>query len=167
MSRGSNYCVSSLLAGVIAAFLSAIPYISSLNCLCCLWLVGGGVWSAYLFYWSEGAITFGQGVVTGVLSGLWASPVYAVLSTIIWSAAKDRFAAQVQVVLEHSQQMPHEFSEVFADILMSPLSVFLITLASALLVFPVVMGVGGVIGAAIWGCRVRRGDTVGSGEKRE
>ncbi len=32
-----------LIGGVILGVLSAVPFVNALNCLCCLWVIAGGV----------------------------------------------------------------------------------------------------------------------------
>ena len=56
--------VPALIGGVIAGVLSGIPIVS---CLCCLWIIGGGILAAYfLTKESSVALTAGDGAIVGI-----------------------------------------------------------------------------------------------------
>lgn len=38
-----------LTGGVLLGILSALPFVSAFNCLCCAWVIGGGMLAAHLF----------------------------------------------------------------------------------------------------------------------
>jgi len=56
-----------LIGGVLLGILSSLPLF---NCLCCVWMIGGGVLAAYLFVKDSPApVTLGRGVTLGLLTG--------------------------------------------------------------------------------------------------
>src|SRR5512136_504093 len=60
-----------LIGGVLLGVLSATPIVSAANCICCAWVIGGGVFAAYLFVKeSPRAVTLGKGVALGLLAGI-------------------------------------------------------------------------------------------------
>ncbi len=60
-----------LLGGLFIGVLSALPIISVGNCLCCMWVIGGGVLAAYLLQQNQAApISSSDGAMTGLLAGL-------------------------------------------------------------------------------------------------
>ncbi|MDH4197957.1 MAG: hypothetical protein OEW05_11145, partial [Candidatus Aminicenantes bacterium] len=60
-----------LIGGVVAGVLSGIPF---LNCLCCLWIIGGAMLAAHLLAReSPVSLTAGDGAVVGVLTGIFAA----------------------------------------------------------------------------------------------
>src|SRR5690606_26155599 len=70
----------SLLGGLFIGVLSALPIISAGNCLCCLWVVSGGVLAAYLLQQNQAApLEAGDGAIVGLLAGL----VGAVLASLL------------------------------------------------------------------------------------
>lgn len=70
-----------LLAGLVIGVLSALPVISLGNCLCCLWVVGGGALAAYLLQQNqEMPIEAGDGALAGLLAGLVGAVVTALLA---------------------------------------------------------------------------------------
>ncbi len=68
-----------LIGGVLLGVLSALPVVSALNCLCCAWVIAGGVLAANLYVKSAPLpVTLG----TGALIGLIAGAVGAVVDTL-------------------------------------------------------------------------------------
>ena len=60
--------VPALIGGVIAGILSGIPIV---NCLCCLWIIGGGILAAYfLAKESPIVLTAGDGAIVGIFTGI-------------------------------------------------------------------------------------------------
>ncbi len=69
-----------LLAGLFIGVLSALPVVSMGNCLCCLWVVSGGVLAAYLLQQEQDwPIEAGDGAIVGLLAGI----VGAVVATLV------------------------------------------------------------------------------------
>lgn len=69
-----------LLGGIVIGVLSALPVISAGNCLCCLWVILGGVLATYLLQQAQAApVEAADGAIVGLLAGL----VGAVVGTAI------------------------------------------------------------------------------------
>src|SRR5512136_2122581 len=67
-----------LIGGVLLGILSSLPVISAFNCVCCAWVIGGGVLAAYLYVKdSPVPVTLGRGVGLGLLTGVIGSVVSA------------------------------------------------------------------------------------------
>ncbi len=70
-----------LWGGLFIGVLSALPIISIGNVCCCMWVIGGGVITAYLLQQaSPVAITIADGAVGGLMAGVIGSVVDVVLS---------------------------------------------------------------------------------------
>ena len=70
-----------LIGGGFNGVLSALPIIGAANCLCCLWVVGGGVITAWLLQQAQsGPLDLGAGAIGGLLAGV----VGAVVYTLVW-----------------------------------------------------------------------------------
>jgi hypothetical protein len=70
--------VPALIGGCIAGVLSGIPLV---NCLCCLWIIGGGILAAYFLSREAPAkLTAGDGAIVGIFSGIIAAIVEAVVN---------------------------------------------------------------------------------------
>jgi hypothetical protein len=71
-----------LIGGVLLGILSVLPVIGSFNCVCCAWVIGGGLLAAYLYVKDSSVpVTLGRGAALGSFTGLIGSLVY-VLFTI-------------------------------------------------------------------------------------
>ena len=70
-----------LIGGGFNGVLSALPIIGTANCLCCLWVVGGGVITAWLLQQAQSdPLELGEGAIGGLLAGV----VGAVVYTVVW-----------------------------------------------------------------------------------
>lgn len=70
-----------LLGGVVIGTLSALPVISMGNCVCCLWVILGGVLATYLLQQAQPTPVEGvDGAITGLLAGLVGAVVGSLLS---------------------------------------------------------------------------------------
>ena len=77
----SGYLQPALLGGLVTGVLSALPIVSVGNVCCCLWVVSGGLLSAYLLQQNQSApITTGDGALVGLLAGVSGAFVQFVLS---------------------------------------------------------------------------------------
>lgn len=77
-----------LVGGAFNGVLSALPLIELGNCACCLWVVGGGVITAYLLQQGQAArLEMGDGALGGFLAGVAGAAICAVLTVPIRLAA--------------------------------------------------------------------------------
>src|SRR5512137_1271769 len=74
-----SFLKSALIGGVALGVLSALPVLGAVNCLCCAWVIGGGMLAAHLYVKdSPTPVTLGTGVLLGLLAGV----VGAVVDTL-------------------------------------------------------------------------------------
>lgn len=98
--------VPALIGGGIAGFLSAVPIINFANCFCCLWIIAGGMLSAYLISKeSTRPLTSGDGAIVGIFSGIVAAVVEFIIS-IPFQAISNRI---LRSVMERMQEYSEEF----------------------------------------------------------
>jgi hypothetical protein len=70
-----------ITGGVVLGVLSALPFISAVNCICCLWVLGGGGLTTWLLNKQRpGELKYGDGAIGGVISGLIGAIVTTALS---------------------------------------------------------------------------------------
>lgn len=66
--------VPALLGGLLLGFTSAVPILNCGNCLCCAWIIAGGLLASYLYLQSYPStlppLTYGEGAVLGMLTGV-------------------------------------------------------------------------------------------------
>jgi len=102
--------------------LSSIPIISLGNCLCCMWVLGGGGLASYLLMQQRpGGITYGDGAFGGVLSGLFGSVIATIMSIPVRFLAARTLLSQKEVLEQALRDAPG---------LEGPMRDFLLQLAS-------------------------------------
>ena len=70
-----------LYAGIAIGVLSALPVISAGNCICCMWVVGGGVLAVYLMQQNHPyPVTSADGALVGLMAGAIGGVIAALLS---------------------------------------------------------------------------------------
>ncbi len=142
-----------LIGGSLSGVLSAIPFI---NCLCCLWIIGGGLLAAYLLSKdSQVSLTTGDGAIVGVFAGI----IGAVLNTIVsipfnaMMRDPERMRAILDKVSEVFQDLPvgmegllesGPFSGTFS------IAWTLLSLVIGMVVFSAFSLLGGIIGVSIF-----------------
>ena len=69
-----------LIGGAFNGVLSALPFINWANC-CCLWIIGGGVITAWLMQQGQkDPLGLGQGALGGLLAGVAGAVIYLVVA---------------------------------------------------------------------------------------
>ncbi len=145
-----------LIAGAVMGILSSIPLVQFGNCVCCMWGVTGGGFGAWLLGRKQsggaGALSYGDGALVGVLSGLFGGLLAAVASILrLLTIDRDSLAELEETFLELAPEIDPEMFEVFLQFMeLSPISV-LVTLSINLIVFPMFAAIGGILMIAIMG----------------
>ncbi len=140
-----------LLGGLFIGVLSALPLISIGNCLCCMWVIGGGMLAAYLLQQNQvGPITASDGAVTGLLAGLVGAVVSLVIGIPVGLMFGPLQADMMQRVLSSAGEVPSELRPMIEQ--MQHNAGFTIIGSLFGFVFMVVFGVvfgalGGLLGA--------------------
>lgn len=145
-----EYLGPALIGGVLAGFLSGIPY---LNCLCCLWIIGGAILAAHtLVKRTDVTLTAGDGAIVGALTGIVAAVVDALMD-IPLRAYNLEFARRLMDRLaDLIDEMPAGWESMF-DRGPEGLSagMFLLGLFLSAVVFSVLGVLGGIIGISLFG----------------
>ncbi len=77
----ANKLQPALMGGLVIGVLSSLPLISAGNCICCMWVIGGGVVAAYLLQQNQSTpISTGDGAIVGLLAGLIGAGVSLLIS---------------------------------------------------------------------------------------
>jgi len=153
MSEGRpEYLVPALIAGGAAGVLSAVPFV---NCLCCLWIIGGGVLAAYLLAdRTPRLLSAGDGALAGALTGIAAAVVSSVIEVPL-RPFNEAFVRRLAAGLSRfTQQMPAQWRDLVersnAPRGFSP-GLFLLDLFITAAIFAALGVLGGVIGVSIFG----------------
>jgi hypothetical protein len=105
-----------LTGGVLLGILSALPIINFFNCVCCAWVIGGGVLAAYMYVKdSPVPVTLGRGVGLGLATGLIGTIVCGLFSfpmyLIMYRRGRMGFAEQLRQTVEQLPNVPPETRE--------------------------------------------------------
>ncbi len=129
--------------------LSALPIISAANC-CCLWVMGGGVVTAYLLQQGQpGPIDLGEATLMGGLSGVVGAFVFALVSIPVQFVTRP---AQEQLVdlLRGNAEVPPEVVEVIEELSSGGVATILFGFVFMLIVGVIFATLGGLIGGLIF-----------------
>ena len=145
-----------LAGGTALAALSSIPVVNVGNCLCCMWVLGGGGLAAYMLSQQQPGrrLTYGDGAFVGVLSGLFGAIVYTILSIPIKIITAPLLRSQQEQLEQMLRNMP-ELEEWMRDLLMRTLSAevsiatVLFTFISNLIMYALFAMIGGIVMVAI------------------
>jgi hypothetical protein len=145
---------SALIAGVLVGILSALPLINAVNCLCCAWVIAGGVLAAHLYVRSSPiAVTLGRGVVLGLLTGVIGAIVDTLFSIPLYlmMAGNVSFSEQLREALDQVPNMPRETKEA-ARTLLDQYGMTIVVLSGffKLFIYGVIAMLGGAVGVALF-----------------
>ena len=140
-----------LFGGLFMGVLSALPIISLGNC-CCLWVMGGGVVTAYLIqHGRPDPIQLGEGALGGLLSGVFGAVVYAVVSLPIQLVSAPLQRGMMNGLLESAADVPPEVREMIESLGSGGGVVTILVGFVFILVLGMVFStLGGVLGALIF-----------------
>ncbi|MEA2005219.1 MAG: hypothetical protein U9O50_03040 [Acidobacteriota bacterium] len=139
-----------LIGGTVAGLLSGIPL---LNCLCCLWIIGGAMLSAYLFSKdSPIVLSAGDGAILGIFSGIIAAVVNSVISIPLHAANLAFIQGLIERVAEYSDEFPSGWETLFErSISEASFPMFMLSLMMSAIIFAALGALGGIIGISIFG----------------
>jgi hypothetical protein len=147
-----------LIAGVLVGVLSALPLVGALNCFCCAWVIGGGVLAAYLYVQATPfAVTLGQGVMLGLVTGVVAAAVDTLFSIPLHFA----LAGMGSGIAEQMDELLRQIPDVSPDVREAFRSVFsegggvgvlflILTGLFKLFIYSAVCMIGGAVGVALF-----------------
>ena len=146
-----------LIGGVLLGILSAVPPVNLFNCVCCAWVIGGGILAAHLYVKnSPTPVKLGSGVLLGLLTGAIGGVVYTLFSIpirILLSKFGMGMAEEVQQVLSNLN-LPPETRDLVTSMMANTGSLHIVfTLIAGLvniIIYAVIAMLGGVLGVAIF-----------------
>jgi hypothetical protein len=142
-----------LLGGLFIGVLSALPVVSMGNCLCCLWVVSGGVLAAYLLQQNQDApIQAGDAAIVGLLAGIVGAFVAAIVSIPIQMLMGPLLGDWLQQISQAADEAPPEFRELLDRLGAGGVGVVavLVGLLVNLVFFSVFGLLGGLLGHALF-----------------
>jgi len=157
MSNQDGYMRPAVLGGLASGFLSVIPIIQAGNCICCLWIVVGGVLASYLLAdQRQGRIAAGDGAVVGLLSGLFAACFTTVVHLVTFPFFGMKMLRQNIEQMRKVPGMPSQFESFYNQILAGRGGAIILLIILGILVvsaitYSIFGTLGGLLGSALFG----------------
>ena len=133
-----------LIGGAFIGVMSSLPVISLANC-CCLWVIGGGIVTAYLLQQDTGgALPLGDGALGGLLAGVAGAFIFGAVSAVI-----QLITAPLRPdpgLLDIPVDLPPEVLEMFETFVATPSLAIMIGFVVMLFVGVPFATLGGVLG---------------------
>jgi len=146
-----------LIGGVSLGVLSALPIIGMFNCLCCAWVIAGGVLAARLYVKdSPEVVTLGRGALLGLFTGLIGSIVSLIFSIPLNFLVRSGGMNVMEQIRERMNTMPNippETRALFDSLATrSDLNMLLMIFGAifTLIIFCIFAMLGSTIGVAIF-----------------
>lgn len=150
-NRRPEYLIPALTAGAIAGVLSGIPFV---NCLCCLWIIGGAVLAAHLLARNTpGPLTSGDGAIVGALTGIVAATVDSLMSIPLRPLNEAFVRRFMESLARVTDQLPPGVQDLMQRGRSTGFSLagFFLGLFVSAAIFAVLGILGGVIGVSLFG----------------
>lgn len=139
-----------LLGGVFIGVLSALPAVALGNACCCLWVVAGGVLTAYLQQQKRPEpLEAGDAAVGGLIAGLIGAVITVIINQLLMSITGPMVQEQVQRALESNPDVPPEVRDMVTRFT-SGGGIALLQAAICLPIFGVFGLLGGLLGMAFF-----------------
>jgi hypothetical protein len=138
-----------LFGGLFIGVLSALPFVNTANCCCCLWAIAGGVLATYLRQQNfRYQVTAAEGALVGLMAGAIGGVIYVVLSIPIQALTGPMQQQMMERVMAGQGELPPEVQDMMARMTAGGLmSIALFVNA----VFYTVFGLlGGLLGVALF-----------------
>ncbi len=152
-----DYLTPAVLIGAVAGLISSIPVF---NCLCCLWIIVGAAISVRLLVTkSKHQIKTGDALLTGLLTGIVASLVNAVLEIPlrpVYFSILNRFIEAMSQFMEELPPGWENLTQMKYDGF-NPFFFFMNLLLSSIL-FAFFGAIGGLIGYSLFGNKTTSGE---------
>ena len=150
-----DFVQPAIAGGLFLGLLSSLPFISAGNCLCCMWVLGGGGIAAYLLNRQRpDGLTYGDGAFAGVLSGLFGAVIATAVSIPVRMLSARFFESQQEAVEEAFREIPG-LEGPLRDLMLRMASpeisavTLIFTFVMNLLVFAAFAMIGGILTVAI------------------
>ncbi len=156
MPQKPDKFMPTLYGGIIMGVLSATPFLSFINCLCCAGFLFGGFMSVY-FYNKEltaemEALSSSDGMALGACAGLWGAAISGIIGGLlflVFGNIANEAGMQMMESMGILDQMPPEvLNEVERSMVEQGFS--LIGLAAGFIISPLFGLLGGLIGYAVF-----------------
>ena len=148
----------SVIGGIVLGILSSLPLINLGNCMCCMWVLGGGALASYLMIRQSpdgpSSVTYGDGAFVGVMSGVVGAIIATAFSLPFRLLASDALRTQQEAFKEMMNAYPTlegPMRELLLRLVSPEISFVMLmtTLFVNLLVFSLFAMIGGILMVSI------------------
>lgn len=147
--------VPALIGGAVAGVLSGLPF---LNCLCCIWIIGGAMLASYLLSKDSPVdLSAGDGAIVGVLTGIVAAVARLFVSLLPLHAYYREFLQRLtERLAEYTEEMPPGWETLLEREGGESVFVFMSGLMVSAIFFAALGALGGIIGISYFGKKKAR-----------
>lgn len=141
--------VPALIGGAFAGILSGIPL---LNCLCCLWIIGGGMIAAhFLIKDSPVSLSAGDGAIVGIFAGIIGAVVDLIISIPLTPITNAYFRKLMEKFSEFAEDMPAGWESLLEKGAFETSAPWAILgLVINVVIFSILGALGGIIGISLF-----------------
>ncbi|RKY81791.1 hypothetical protein DRQ07_03115 [candidate division KSB1 bacterium] len=155
MENNESKLIPSLAGGAVIAILSTFPVISAGNCLCCMWVIAGGIVAVYLYNKNlpeNKELTQSDALIIGVLSGIFGALFATLINYFFIVIGYRPGMAFLESFIESKRDIAPEVKDMIESFkgnegLFGPFIVF-VQLGVKLIIYTVFSMLGGVIAGA-------------------
>jgi hypothetical protein len=139
-----------LVGGAVAGILSALPFV---NCLCCLWIIGGAMLASYLLSKnSTVSLSAGDGAIVGIFAGIIAAVAHSLVSLPLQGFNRRWLQVFMEQFSQFAEEMPSGWEKLLEQqTRATSLPLFLLGLVILAAIYAILGALGGVIGASLFG----------------
>ncbi len=106
-----------LFGGLFIGVLSGLPIVDIGNCCCCLWVIGGGMLTAWLQQRDRPEpLTLGEGALGGFLAGIAGAVVYLAVAIPVSIVTAPLQRGMVEFLVDSGTDFPPEVLEVLENV---------------------------------------------------
>jgi hypothetical protein len=139
-----------LLGGLFIGVLSSLPIVGSANICCCLWVVVGGLLTAYLQQQASAApVETADAALGGLLAGLIGALLSTVVTAMLLTGASVGIDERFREMFDRNAQVPPEVRDMVLNLVTGP-RFFLIVAAITLPTYAVFGMLGALLGLSIF-----------------
>jgi hypothetical protein len=152
MPQQPDFWKPALLSGAIFGFVSAVPFVGFLNCLCCSLILGSGMLTAYLMIRaSTVAVGYGWAALGGAVSGAVAAVMWGLFNLVFSLLLQRDFSEEIRQAAEQANQVSPGAEEAarILEGLAAPVLMAIFTLMM-MVIFTPFGAAGGLIGRALF-----------------
>lgn len=156
--NGKSMLKPAMIGGVALGILSAMPMLGMFNCVCCAWVIAGGILAAHLYVKESpfpvslgrgAALGLTTGVIGAVVSGLFSIPIFLMSGGL----GKSNFADALRQQMDKMGNVPPETRQMMESLAADSGMIFLFIIIGfffSLIVFALFGLMGSTIGVALF-----------------